>query len=107
VTPNNQDNRICWKADTGTDTDWIALTSSGGTPSTRDSGLALDTNFHEFYIGVDSSAISLAIDGVPYAALTTNIPTTEMAPYMRITTVSNTVRSLSGDFCELWGGRDT
>lgn len=108
LTPNNQNNRICWKADTTTDAShWNALTSSNGSTTLMDTGVALDMNFHEFCIMTTTGTVSLIMDGAVYPPFTTNISTEQMAPYMRITTVSNTSRQLSADYVECWGDRDT
>ena len=106
ITPDNQDNRIFWCASTVLGTTWMGRTSSGGTLSTVDSGVAFDTNWHEFWIVTSSGSVTFFMDGVAYAPLTTNISSSLMSPYMRATNDGANIRTLTIDVVEAIGDRD-
>lgn len=74
ATPNG----VYWKrTDTGTPGNWRCITRAAGVETNTDSGVAGDTNYHDFEIFINAVGnITFYLDGTLEATHTTNIPTT-------------------------------
>jgi len=68
-------NGIFFRYEGGTDTNFQCVTESADTQTIVDSGVVVDTAYHEFEIDCDGVNAIFKIDGVQVANITTNIPT--------------------------------
>lgn len=78
---------------------WVCYTvSGGGTPTTNDSGVVADTNYHRFTIKVNAAATSVQffIDGVLVATNTTHIPTVAMSANANVYNTGTYVAATAG-----------
>jgi hypothetical protein len=97
-------NLICWKGLRGT-TNFQCLCTSGGTTTTTDSGVAFDTNDHEFFIETVTGSVNFYLDGVLRATITTNIPSGNMQPYVNCAGSTTLAASMSADWVQGVGAR--
>lgn len=63
---------------------WRSYTSDAGGSTTYDSGVALDTEWHEVEIRTRSGNIDFLFDGVLWTPHTTNLPTEDLQPFFYV-----------------------
>lgn len=87
------------------DTNWFCVCYAGGVASTRvNTGLAIDTNFHDFMIEVRAlgTIYDFYLDGVLVGSITVGIPTVVMQPATQITNNSAAAaKTLDHDYFQL------
>lgn len=107
ASPDNSNNWITLYYDSSVGANWQAQSASAGTPTTVDTGIAADTNFHEFRIETTSSKITYFLDGTLAATITTNIPTMLLQPYVFVVSKTGSARDVIFDWIEAVGERET
>ena len=109
----NPTNFIAWMADSALSANWVAVCQRVVPPTVSsivDTGVALNTGYHEFRIcfGMGGTNASIFLDGVPYGSLGTDggRPTADMGlkPFAQVSSSGN-VRYAIVDYFEGWGGR--
>lgn len=86
------------------DTNWFLVTVLGGVAMRTDSGIAVDTNWHNFKIvhnvaPVDSYAFWL--DGVLVGTITTNLPNGAIQPFIHIVNTTANAKTFDVDYFEI------
>lgn len=84
---------------------WLIGTLAGSSSTVVDTGIAADTNFHEFRVTGVTGTINYFIDEVSVGVITTNIPTGSMCPYCRSTSLSTGERDVFVDYVEVYSER--
>lgn len=88
---------------------WYAYAQNGASSTSTDTGVAVDTNWHELYIEATASSVQYFLDNVLVATISTvaSIPTGDMGPivYMYRNTGGSGTRSCLVDWVEAFGGR--
>jgi hypothetical protein len=105
---------ICWLYDTSVNpsTNWQVLARWNYNTTYVDTGVAADTNWHEFGLTITTSLVIPTLDGVPFAPITTNTPVSatapegSLAPYIFITNIGKNERRLFADYCEVYCARE-
>jgi len=84
----------------GTDTNFMLVTSDGTTSSATSSGVAIDSVNHDFIIELRSGDVRLWMDGVLKVTKTTNLPltATDLAPYFGVTQDAGASRTIVVDY---------
>lgn len=90
----------------GTDTNIQCVTrDSGGTQDTQDSGVAMDTAWHDYELYTDDGGTTwrFLIDGVLVKSMSTNVPTntTAMAFLVYLPDISSSARDLAFSYASL------
>lgn len=101
---NPTTNLICWKALRGT-TNFQCICTSGGTSTTTDSGVAVDTNDHEFRIETATGTVNFYIDGILKVTTTTNIPSGNLQPYVNCAGSTSVAATTNMDWTQVTGSR--
>jgi len=108
----NTSNLIQWVYDSSLGTNWkrntiLATVSTIEDALREDTGLAqaADTNWHEFKIMADSTLAHFFLDGMPMGSITTNLPTGNLGPHSRITSLTTSSKTVNIDFALIWGRR--
>lgn len=86
----------------GPDTNWFCVTRSGGVQTRTDSGIAVDTNFHEFGYIRNSSGVQFVVDSVNVCGVhTTNIPTNGLGVALQLINLVGVSKSYDIDYAQL------
>ena len=83
------------------DTNWFAVTNNGGVTTRTDTGIAVDTNFHYFYVVKQSASVLYSIDSGAFTTITTNIPATDEQPCAQITNTAAANKTIDFDYFQL------
>jgi hypothetical protein len=102
---NSTTDEIEWFYDASLGANWRIKTRAANTDSITDTGIAADTNFHEFKIEADSAVVVFSLDGSPIGRITTNLPTVTLAPCMRVTSQTGATRAIISDVIEFYHDR--
>jgi hypothetical protein len=84
------------------DTNWFCVTRASSTQTRTDTGVAVDTAFHDFrYEIVGGATVLCQIDGVLVGTNTTNIPTDFLNPFTQINNSEAADKTMDHDYFEL------
>lgn len=102
-------NLAAFRARNTTDTNFQACTHDGTTLGTTDTGVAIDTAWHDFEVFSDDAGVTwyFYIDGTLVATRTTNVPntTTAMQPQVMMTAVSSSARDIAASYVSVHLGK--
>lgn len=84
---------------------WLLITASASIATTINTGVPVDTNWHEFRAAANTGIITFFIDEVPVGNSTSTIPTGGLAPYCRSTDSGGAVKDTLIDWLEVYGDR--
>ena len=104
ATSNPTTNKICFQAIRGT-ANYQCLCQSGGVGSPVDSGIAVDTNPHNFFIETLTGSVNFYIDGVLRANITSDIPSSTLQPYVNCAGSTTVVADANVDWVQVTGVR--
>jgi hypothetical protein len=104
ASPNNATSLAAWVFDTALGTTWRIRSVVGGSTTTTDTGITADTNWHEYGVIIDATAVQFFLDGAFVAAITANIPTLELSPFFLLASNGGTKEAYI-DFIEAWNER--
>lgn len=100
ASPDNGTDWIAFIFNTDVGANWLAQSATGGLVTTVDTGVAANTNFHEFRIATTSSAITYFLDGRLVATITTNISPLLLQPYCYVVSKGGASRDVLFDWIE-------
>lgn len=84
------------------DTNWFCVSRSASVQTRTDTGVAVSTNFVTFVINATSSSISYSINGVSVCgAITTNITSAMISPYMFIINSTAASKNVDIDYFQM------
>lgn len=101
---NPTTHRIIWQAARGT-ANFQCICTNAGTSTTTSSGVAVDTNDHEFMIETVTGSVKFYLDGVLRVTTTTNITANLLMPRVLCTGSSTVVADFSADWVRVVGNR--
>jgi len=84
---------------------WHCKCQAGGALISTDSGVAANTNYHEFMLQCRPGALDYWIDGVLVATNVSNITAHSLQPYIFVTSSAGSTRDVLVDFVEVTGNR--
>lgn len=94
----DDNNYILFDFDTDVDANWHVKTKKLGVETDIDTGVAASFVMHEFFFEVVSAArVEFFIDGALEGTSLTNIPLSELQPWLEVQTRVNAVRLLASD----------
>jgi hypothetical protein len=85
----NLSTRIRWFYDSTINANWWGRAAAG---VEFDTGIAADTNWHEFKIVANTNLAHFYLDGIPRGTLTTSIPAGDMSPYVYVNSYTGATR---------------
>jgi len=93
--------------DTDVDTNWNANVSTAGTPST-DAGAAgtLNETTIKIEFADSDTIVQWYINGVNQGAISTNVPTAALQPYLEVVTRETGVHYVDFDYVKVWQDRE-
>lgn len=91
--------------DSAVGANWLIGSISGGTSTIVSTGIAADTDFHEFRIATSPGFLNFFLDEVSVGVITTNIPTGSLCPHCRSTSLSTGERDVFVDYIEVYSER--
>ncbi len=94
--------------ETTADANWFAVcaTDLGTTETLVDTGVAVDTNSHDFEVVVDNGTATFKIDGSKVATITTDLPTaTALVPQIKVTTGDTDAKGIIADVLSVVNSR--
>ena len=97
---------VCFQYDSAVSANWyiVAITSSVATQT--DTGIAADTNWHEFRVAGNTGVATYFIDNVPAGNVTTNLPAGSLSPFCRSTSSdAGATKDTLVDWVEVYGDR--
>jgi hypothetical protein len=83
------------------DTNWFCVTRSGGVQTRTDSGIAVSTNFANFFYNRNSSGVTFTIGSTIACTHTTNITTAQVAPGLHIINSAAAAKTIDIDYFRL------
>jgi hypothetical protein len=98
-------NRIEWLYEAALGANWRARSVASSVETVVDTGVAADTNYHEFRIVTDTGLAHFMLDNVPLATIVTNVPTGNLSPFLRSTSTTSATRDIYADWVEIYGER--
>lgn len=96
---------VCFGYDSGVGSNWLLITITGSVTTTTDTGIAADTNWHEFRVACNTGIATFFIDEIPVGNNTTNLPTGGLSPFCRTTSLTTTTKDTYIDWIEIYGNR--
>lgn len=84
---------------------WDLVTITGSSATQASSGVAADTNWHEFRIAGNTGATTWFIDNVPVGTATLTLPTGSLSPFCRSKSSTAATKSVLIDWMEVYGNR--
>lgn len=102
---NATTDEIEWFYDASLGANWRIKTRAANVDSITDTGIAADTNFHEFRIDADSTVVVFSLDGVPVGRITANLPTVILGPCVRVTSQTGSTRTVTSDVIKTYFDR--
>lgn len=85
------------------DTNWFLVTAVGGVAVRTDSGVAVDTNWHNFkivHVVSPTDSYAFWLDNVLVGTRTTNLPNTGVQPFTHIVNTTANAKSYNVDYFE-------
>jgi hypothetical protein len=86
-------------------TNFTALTLDGNGNTENDTGVAIDTNWHDLRIRVVAAGIEFWLDGRLCSTNTTNLPVEDLQPYLYVQSLMSATRDLYVDYVIAEGDR--
>ena len=100
---------VAFRARNGTDTNFQAVTHDGTTINANDTGVAIDTAWHDFEIFTDDAGVTFYfyIDGALVATETANVPGTSvpLQPQVMMAAVSSSARDIACSYAQVLLGK--
>jgi hypothetical protein len=96
---------IEWIYDVSVGANWLAKTTAVSVSTTVDTGVAADTNWHEFKITVETGRAIFTLDNVPITTITTNVPTANQGCTAQAESTGLGTSITYCDWCDVYGGR--
>jgi hypothetical protein len=87
-------------------TNWTAHTIDSGGETATDTGIAVDTNWHEVLIQAVAAGVEFWLDGVLVATNTTHIPANNLQPHIYVSSTTNATKDLYLDYITAEGDRE-
>lgn len=85
---------------------WNTYTSSAGGNTSNASGISLDTSWHNIVISTNDTTVTFRLDGTIIGTHTTNLPTSDLQPYVYISNTAGATRDIELDYITVYGDRD-
>jgi len=100
-------NTIYIALNTSIGSNWISVCQDGSGSTTVDSGITVNTNWHEVRLNCTAAQCNFLLDGISIATITTHIPVGLFGPQMHAYRVTSgyDYRSCLIDWVEASGGR--
>lgn len=96
---------IGFRYDSSVSANWYIMTTTGSTTTATNTGVAADTNWHEFHCTGYTGIVTYFIDNVPVGNITTNIPTGSLSLFCRSTDTGGATKDTLIDWVEIYGDR--
>lgn len=107
ASPTNATDWLCIKySSTFGTANWRIESASGGSSTTTDTGIAVDTNWHEARIEVTSSLITYFLDGRLLGTISSPISTALLQPYVGVVSRTGATKDVNVDWMEVYGQRE-
>ena len=84
---------------------WRLRAYASATETVVDTGIAADTNWHEFTIVGNSGVINFFLDNAPVGVITTNLPTSSLGPFVKSTSTTAATKDIYIDWVEIYANR--
>lgn len=82
----------------GSDTNWFAVTRSGGVETRTDLGISASANFIRLFYNRDATSVKFYVDGTLLATHTSNIPTVAFGPATQVVNLAAASKTLDHDY---------
>jgi len=100
------DNRVEWLYSSAIGANWQVRSVAATVETVTDTGIAADTNWHEFKIVGITGLIHFFLDNVPVSQIATNLPPGNLAPHIRSdSATAAAARDTLADWVEAYGDR--